>query len=163
MSQTEGTSETFGEAVPRVFTVYRMPPKVARKHINRLAKILSPLFGGLVEAGQAEIAKGGNAEEADVQVGKLIAEAVESVDLDYLEKLMDVCAEYTVCEPGGELSKSYDAVFLGEPLTQYKWFWFALKVQFGDFFGALASDSNPIHRVITGGGQGQESRSTSTG
>lgn len=160
MSQAEGTSEKFGS---RTFTVYRFPPKVARRHIAKLAKILGPSLGGVMEAGAKQHAQGGDANEADVPIGKLIADALERLEVDYVEELMDLCAEYTQCEPGGQLSTVYDAVFLNAPLDQFKWWWFALKVQFGDFFPGLVDGSNPILQAIQGGAPDQQSPNTSTG
>lgn len=159
MSQAEGTSAKFGKATERVFTVYRFPPKMARKHINRIAKVIGPALGGIIESAAEETKQGGKAEDADVPLGRMIADALERLDLGYVEELMDACAAYTVCEPGGKLDTTYDAIFIGEPLTQYEWFWFALKVQFGDFFPALAADSNQIFRAIKVG-QGHEYPST---
>jgi hypothetical protein len=159
MSQTEGTSVKIGE---RTFTVYRFPPKMARRHILKITKLLGPAIGALMEAGAKEARAGRNPEEADVPLGEAIANLVDRVDVDYAEQLMDDCAAYTMCEPGGKLADAYDAVFLNEPGHQFKWWAHALKVQFADFLAGWVGDTFPTLQSLQGG-LGQKSQNTSTG
>ena len=152
MSQVDGETKEIGG---RKFTVYRFAPKLARRHLLKIGKVLGPSLGQVAEAsmGQAK-ASGKDALDADIPIGEVIGGVVERLDEDYVEALMDDCAKVTHCEPGGELWKTYDAVFLGNPRAQFEWFMFALKVQFGDFLdgwaggmsAALAGQKGPAQR-----------------
>lgn len=123
MSQLEGHSENINGIQ---YTVYMLPPKTARKYINKIMLLGGPLMGGM--------AAGGMDSKIDFgEIGKFIKDNLPESDID---ALIDIMAEHSEAD-GVRLHRIYDNHFRGRMGDHYLWFFYALKVNFQDFFSVI--------------------------
>lgn len=148
MSQTDPHTTTIGD---REYTVYRLPPKVAWDHTLKLGKVLGPSLGHVLEA----FAKG---PDGEVDIAAVIGSLMDRIDIEHSKQLRDEFAKRTTVAPGGKLNEVYAAVFGDNPTHQFKWFAFAMKVQFSDFLSEWAGDFDLS--ALLGGSSAQESPTT---
>lgn len=122
------------------YEVRTLPYKLGRKVLFRLHKVLGPA----VAKGLANVPNVGSL--ADFQVERLapmlsgalekLAEALSEEDFDFIA---DTLAEYTLLSKGDDkwvpLKQEMEFHFSGNYPEFFKWFGFALKVNFSGFFG----------------------------
>lgn len=120
--------------------VYMLPPKQARTMLLEMTKIVAPLLGALGDM------RGGlrgllATELNDISTDRFQQLAVllsDKLDPKMIDAHMNALAEVTQVD-GVTLSKTFDLTFRGKLGTMFKWYGFALKVNFADFMGALGN------------------------
>jgi len=112
------------------YTVYMLPPKVARKILVRIFQVLGPSLGEAFSRDE---------EKLSAAIGPIIREFTDRLSDDDLEWMMTALADVTMIDPGGgktiPLKGVFDGHFQGKIGSMLRWFAFALEVQFSDFFG----------------------------
>lgn len=130
MSQSDSQSKTFDGTL---YTVYMLPPKTARKILVRVFQVLGPSLGEAFTRDD---------EKLSAAIGPIVREFTDRISDEDLDWIMDALTGVTTISPGGEktiqLRSVFDAQFKGKIGTMFKWFAFALEVQFSDFFGGSA-------------------------
>lgn len=152
MSQLDAKVETIDGAT---YEVRMLPATRAQKLLVRLGGMLGPAFAKL--AGSAD----GQNEEVDAEAfGAAVTALFASADEASVDSVLKELAAVTLVD-GKALAPIYDVHFAGRIGTLFKWATFALRVQFADFFDALASALNEagLARAIPG----SLSRTASTG
>lgn len=109
---------------------------------DKVAKVLAPTFNALSSSGTAlaTLSKGTTASELAV-LGKLalsVAEtAVKTMNAADLRFCVDAFAEATTIEMADgkspQLTRHFAEHFAGNLVSMWKWFYFCLNVNFGDF------------------------------
>lgn len=110
---------------------YVVTPMVAtkgRKVFARLIKIAGPVLGKIAEA------------PPEGRQAALLAAIGAHVSEDDFEYFCDVFAPTTTVD-GADLSKAFAVHFMGKYADMVEWVAFAVEVNFGDFFLALARKS----------------------
>lgn len=146
MSQQDSESKTIDGVQ---YSVYMLPPRMARKILVKIVQSISPALGG--------------DEDTIVAALSSVADRVSDDDLDWM---MNELAKVTQVHLGGDkapmLAGIFDAHFKGKMGVMFSWFGFALKVQYGNFWSVWGDGSVPDLQAILAG-LGSASQSTSTG
>jgi len=125
------------------YRVTQLPFKDSRRLFTRLARIFGPSIATLAEGAKSV---------DDLPLAAMVTKAVENLSDRDLDEVSDILAQVTQFSRDGQ--KWPPLLFLGDPrspvdnrdelfggsLTSFfRWLWFALEVQFGDFSKALGS------------------------
>lgn len=145
MPQNEGQSREIDGVT---YTVYMLPPRKVRDMSLDLGKILGPSFGRFIDAAQS-------GENKDV-FAEGFRDIFDRITKEQLNSMMDEMSAVSEAD-GVRLKGIFDAHFLGNVGRMFKWFRFALEVNFSDFFSILSDAISQFQ-----GGQGQGSSSLST-
>lgn len=127
------------------YKVTQLPFKDARRLFMRLARIFGPSLATLAE---------GVKSVDDLPLASMVTKAVENLSDRDLDEVSDMLAEVTQYSVDGQkwpplLFKgdprkpvdNRDDLFGGSLTSFFRWLWFALEVQFGDFSKALGKRS----------------------
>jgi len=104
------------------YTVTPMTAVKGRRVFARLFKVIGPVLGKLSEG---------------VNVGDLLGAAAAHVSEDDVDYFCEAFAPGTTVN-GAELQKVFAVHFMGKYAEMVEWIAFAVEVNFGDFFSALA-------------------------
>jgi hypothetical protein len=140
MSQRDSEKLTIDD---QVFEVFMLPPKQARSMLIEMTKIIGPTLGALadVRGGLRGLLDLDLAGMSATRFQQLAMTLVDRLDPKLLDEHMRALADVTELD-GVPLSKVFDLKFRGKLGTMFKWYGFALKVNYGDFFSALGSVSS---------------------
>ncbi len=164
MSQNEGTVSNPIDGFR--YKVYMLDPLVAADTLADLGHLLAPVAGSL--GGSLAVSKGdalgtlldGVEEGEDAQTLGL-NEAIERAVVGFFERfskakqreLFNLMMNQTsVIMPDGtepRLSKIFSVHFKGRLKPMYLWFFFAMKVQFSDFFSGPGGDMSRVIARVT--------------
>ena len=146
MSQVDGTTETIDGFQ---YTVMMLAPEDSIDLLVDIAKVIGPSLGKAADAaGDGDDQKGLNAF-LDQEINKeffsgIVRTMTDRLDKQAVRRAMKMLSEktfVTIDKDGktikAKLNTVFAAHFLGRPLSILKWFAFALKVNYGNFFGAL--------------------------
>lgn len=148
----------------KTYVVLMLPPLEAHDVLMDLTKTVLPSFGNLLASFVGSPAGGGEEPGGaassfwdlieQVSDREQMAEAfhalARSLDKEQVRALMRRMAELTRVQMGERqptLSDVFDAHFQGRIMSMYRWLAYALEVNFGDFFGSLASDTGLSARL----------------
>ena len=124
------------------YEVFMLPPKVARRLLVEMSKVVGPALGGIMSSG-AGLAKLMEMSVEGVDWAAVISGLTDRLSADMLDEHMEVLAKSTHVD-GKELAPIFDHHFRGALGGMFKWYGFALKVNYGNFFSALESVSAPL-------------------
>jgi hypothetical protein len=139
MPQTQGSSETIDGIE---YTVFMLPPRVARTMLVEMAKVLAPVLTSIAPGGSVKDLLGAN-----IDLGTIATGLTDRLSPQMLDDHMNKLASATQVKEGGDLSKIFDIHFRGEIGRMFKWYIFALKVNFGNFTSALESVSSSLQSI----------------
>lgn len=123
------------------YEVFMLSPMTSIKLLTRMAKMLGPGIGPIVDA----VSKGGGFEQVmDQDLGDaFFSQAAEALftrlDEDLIENVIYTMADNTMVG-GKKLRPIFDVHFKGQLGTITKWLGFALKVQYQNFWSALGEN-----------------------
>lgn len=127
MSQSNNQKKTIDSVK---YEVSMLPPRLARKILVRIFQVLAPSAG---EAFSRE------SEQLTQAIGPILSTLSDKLSDDDLDWMMSELAKVTTVEvaPGQEpyLNTIFDVHFRGKVGQMFKWFAFAMEVQYADFFG----------------------------
>lgn len=135
MSQSAADSQS-QEIDEHTYTVSMLDPFVANKILVMLGKILGPSLGSLTDV----VSDDTDAQALNNAAGGLFERLDESQLrwlIDELSKVTSVRSP-TTKDQEPQLNRVFQIHFRGRISSMYKWLWFALKVQFADFFALVA-------------------------
>lgn len=122
------------------YEVFMLAPKTARRILVEMVKVVGPALGQLVDSTPGGISKIMEMDTEGIKWASIIGELSTRLDADMLDAHMSALAEKT--HVGGKpLAGVFDLHFMGGIGTMFKWYAFALKVNYGNFTGALESVS----------------------
>lgn len=124
------------------YEVFMLPPKKARRILVEMTKVIGPALGGI--AGKGDLGKLMDSDVSGIDWQAAISGLTEKLSDEMLDDHMSEFAKVTQVTGKGYLSEVFDAHFTGAVDSMFKWYWFALKVNFGNFFSALESASAPL-------------------
>lgn len=126
--QSDTSSETIDG---KKFVVFKLPIRTSQRILMTLAQGVGPAFG--MALGGLEIkAKALDAKIDGMAVGQGLQHLLTTIDADTLWDIQQELAKVTHCD-GTPLDQVFEAIF-GQDLTLlYRWLWFALRVQYGNF------------------------------
>lgn len=120
------------------FIIGHIPASTSLTAFNQALGLLGPIVGEVFKLSK------GKAGEAEIKAALLegnledLIKRAQQVDPKATTELMLSLAAATNVPKVGNLSKeNFDAVFTGNLLIMVKWFAAAIKVNFGDFIGAV--------------------------
>jgi hypothetical protein len=174
MSQRDGRTETIDGTT---FRVRFLDPFTANDMLVLISKTIGPALGEfaggamanpkaiaslLTEDGEGEREEGigGDTEESSGELGRGLASAIrdlcsrlEAKDLRWMmEQLSEVSEVKVDEETWPTLKRHFQVTFRGKPGLMYKWLWFALEVNFADFFASVRSAIAPFGRLVKSAG-----------
>jgi hypothetical protein len=129
------------------FEVFMLDPDKAMKHSLSLLKIIGPGAGAIADLKQSggleNVESIGDLDWGDDGFQRLFSAILDKIDSEFLLELINDLSEVSEVEPGGNLQACRALLFRGKTALQFKWLWFALKVNYQDFSGALGSVFGP--------------------
>lgn len=131
------------------YSVSMLPAKTAKRTLLKIVKVIAPSAADGIGSVSSLAELLGDA--AKFGIADAIRTFVDRVDEDTLMEVTDLLAERTTVNLGKQspqLSQIYDAHFAGKLKAETKWFGFALKTQFADFFDGLGSLEELVARVV---------------
>lgn len=138
MAQRDSKKETIGE---HKYEVFMLPPKVANRMLVEMLKAVGPALGEIVDGTEGGLKRLLDEKDTtNVKVAKAIESLVANLDADTLDRHMATLASVTHAN-GAALEPTFDLHFMGDLPAMYKWYFFALRANFGNFSSALASVS----------------------
>ena len=154
MSQTDLQTRTIAGVK---YGVYMLPPRLARKMLVRIFQVIAP------SAGEAFKREGQEILDA---FGPVLATLADRLNDDDLEWMMGELAKVSTVEvePGKapQLDKIFDIHFRGRIGQMFKWFAFAVEVQYADFWSGSEGGLNGL-LAMAKAAMASPSPSTSTG
>ena len=139
------------------YSVYMLPPKTARKMLTRIFQVAGPSIGSIIGQQDDDVSK---------VAGPVLAEFAGRLDDADLDWMMNDLAKITTAEvsPGKEpfIGTIFDIHFRGRIAHMFKWFVFALEVQFADFWEGSDGGLNGLLSAVRGA-MASQSQSISTG
>lgn len=125
------------------YRVRYLPPSKVLKIFSSLFKMLAPAFGKLVDGSLkdgANVSDVLNREIKNISIGAAVEALVERWDDANVEALIRDLAIYSEVSTDGQRWPSvkdvYEVHFTGRPKELFEWVYFALEMQFKDFFPA---------------------------
>lgn len=114
------------------FTVMMLPPRKAMVAMIDVSSVFGPLISKLMKTGLDKM----KTEEQFMDALPEVIAALSSVPQDKFEKLVNTMAEVSIADfsGGGPLHVKFDEVFSEDLISLYSWLWFAVQVNFGEFF-----------------------------
>lgn len=167
MSQQDSQTKTIDG---HTFTVHMLDPFDAQDMLVDISQALGPALGGLAGAassvlGSKKVDSLLDIELGDPKLASSLGSLFAGLEKRKLRELMQTMAEVTIYEgkeKSGRLQDVAKVVFAGNLPLMYKWFWFALQVNFENFFdwgqnaikGALAKgEASPSQSTLPGIGR----------
>lgn len=148
MPQNEGQSREIDGVT---YTVYHLPPRKARDMTIDIGKALGPSFGRFIDSFQTS-------GSVDV-FAEGFRDLFDRLSKDMLNSMMEEMSAVSEAD-GVRLKGIFDVHFLGRVGPMFKWFRFALEVNFQDFFSIWKDVMSQFQEALA---QGSSSQSTSTG
>jgi len=146
MAQIDSQSTEIGGVT---YTVYPIDPMVANDILIEIGHVIGPSIGALAAAESDD-------DDADPDlVNQAIGGLFQRITKPTMRSIIDTLAKATevrtdaTTEKAPRLSSILAVHFRGQLGAMYQWLWFALKVQFGDFF-ALAVPAIDRARGLAG-------------
>lgn len=123
-----------------VFTVTQLPSMRSLKLMHRLMRVTGPALFKLAGGGKSVSLKDVDLSAAG-EAAQLFFGSFSDNDLEALTR--EILDSATVDHEGRTipLLPVFDLVMAGKVLTIFKLLWFALEVNYGDFFGAFLANS----------------------
>ena len=154
MSQTDLQTRTIDGVK---YGVYMLPPKLARKILVRIFQVLGPSAGEAFKREEQEIL---------AAIGPILATLADRLNDDDLDWMMGELAKVSTVElePGKapSLGQIFDNHFRGRIGRMFKWFAFAVEVQYADFWSGSESGLSGLFSMAKAA-MASPSPSTSTG
>lgn len=135
MSQHDSKKETIDG---QTYEVYMLSPKRARAMLVEMLRIVGP---ALATAAQ----NGGGQDLTKLDLRVVAQDLFASLTPELLDQHMSSLAEVTQVD-GKTLDKIFEIHFRGRLGTMFKWYFFAVRTNFEDFFGALGGASSLLPR-----------------
>jgi len=134
---TQQQSET-AEIQGHRFEVAKLPPLDAQDVAIDILQAIGPAIGGIAAGmaratGKDDIDSVLDIDIEDPKLGTAIAQLLSALDKRKLRELVDKMMSVTRCDDL-PLKQHFIVTFRGNLPLMYQWLWFALKVNFGDFF-----------------------------
>lgn len=120
------------------YTIYMLPPKVAMDLLVDVSKVVGPSLGALLDAAESK-GNGGSVLDLDITsptISNALGALLERVDKKTLRSMIDQLVPVSMAD-GVKLEGAFDIHFRGRLGSMFKWLFFALQTQFGDFIDAL--------------------------
>lgn len=155
MSQLDSQSITIDG---HKFEVFKLAPLDAQDTLIDIVQALAPAAGQIANVAEA----GGtsallDADLGSVNAGQAIVKLSQGLTKVSMRALVKTMAEVTICD-GKRLPDTMEIVFRGDLPLMYRWLWFALQVQFGNFLGPVR---DAIASATRAGEQRRQSQNTS--
>lgn len=149
MSQKDSQKTTING---RTYEVFKLPPLVAQDVLIDILQAFAPAAPEIVAIATSSAIPG----EALVsgQDVSVLSKLAASLDKGKMRELCAIMAKYTHCN-GVPLEPTFDETFRGDLPSLYKWLWFCLAVQFGNFSGPVQSALRQVAAVDGSQGQSQ--------
>jgi hypothetical protein len=132
MAQTDGQSTVIDG---QTYTVYPLDPLTANDILIDLGHVIGPSLGALASASD-------QGEPGSQLINEAIGGLFKRIEKEKMREIIDRLSKVTeVATDGGkvpQLSTIFVLHFKGRIGALYQWLWFALKVQFKDFFDLAA-------------------------
>lgn len=153
MSQTDSKTKTIDG---HTFEVFKLDPFTAQDILIDLGQAIGPALGN-VAGGIAKLTGNEKAESlldidtSDPEIGRAVGALFSSLDKAMLRELINKMAEVTVyvgSEKKGKLPGIMAVLFRGNLRLMYQWLWFALEVNFGDFFGWVGTAIGDVTGIV---------------
>lgn len=110
------------------YSVRMLPPKVARRMLVEMAKVAGPVLGALTKKGL----------ETEVNFQEVFEGVSENLTPELLDVHMSLLTDVSEAD-GVPLKTIFDVHFMGKVGLMFKWYLFALQVNFEDFISAFRS------------------------
>jgi hypothetical protein len=126
------------------YAVVQLPATTGRKISVELAKALAPALTAMVKdakLGQVSVSSLLDKELSAGDIGDAVEVLFDRLPPRRIDELMTLFAEHSDVfgdgfgDGGAPLAKNFDEHFAGRYAAMYQWLWFALRVNFADFFG----------------------------
>lgn len=141
----------------RQFEVFKLPPLDANDVLIEIVEVVGPALGKLADAStKAKKTSILDLELDEIEVGDAIEFIARSLTKERLRSLIGTMSTVTHCD-GKRLTEVFDIVFRGDLAAMYQWLFFAIEVNFGNFFDFLRSAIGRGREVVS-----QASQSPST-
>ncbi len=136
MSQLESQTKAIAG---RQFEVFKLPPLDANDVLIEIVEVVGPALGKLADAStKAKKTSILDLELDEIEVGDAIEFVAKSLTKERLRSLIGTMSKVSHCD-GKRLADVFDIVFRGDLAAMYQWLFFAIEVNFGNFFDFLRS------------------------
>lgn len=129
MSQLESQKRTIGV---HEFEVFKLPPLTANDTLIDLGQILAPAITKAAAVGGQGPDSPLDLDIDDPRIASGISALAAGITKEKMRELIRTMADVSHCD-GKPLPKVMDAVFRGDLPLMYRWLWFSLEVNFGNF------------------------------
>lgn len=122
----------------KLFTVFKLPPLKSQAVLLSVLKMVAPAMGAAAK-GVKDIDADVALTEIDFDPGVVaggLGALLASLDPVALETLCNTMAEASLVD-GKKLSVHFDLTFQDDLTIMYRWLWYAMGVQWGNFFDWL--------------------------
>ena len=140
MSQMTGHKQTIEG---HEYTVYMLSPLVSHELLTDVAKMVGPSLGPAIDVvmGAVQNQSLANLMEQEIDpalFSRALSSLFDRLDKKTMRTLIDAMAGVTHID-GKPVADVFDFHFKGQLGAMYQWLAFAMRVQWGNCFGALAS------------------------
>jgi len=137
MTQLQSQTKTIGD---HRFEVFKLPPFEAQDVLIDIGQIIAPALGKAAKAftGDQQVDSLLDIDVENPHLATGIAELVRNITKPKMRELVHTMASVTHCD-GTPLPKVMEITFRGDLPLMYQWLWFALEVNFGNFFPWLGT------------------------
>jgi len=133
MSQKDSQKTSIGG---HAYEVFKLPPLDAQDVLIDIIQAVAP---AAPEVAAIATAPGASGEElVSGQDLSIITKLASGLDKVKMRELIAIMAGVTHCD-GAPFGNTYMEVFRGDLPSMYKWLWFCLQVQFGNFSALVQS------------------------
>jgi hypothetical protein len=130
MSQKDSQKRTIGG---HRFEVFKLPPFDAQDVLIDIGQVLAPALGKAVSVfGSTKADSVLDIDIEDPRISTAIGSLAQSITKDKMRQLVTTMASVTHCD-GTPLPDVMEIVFRGDLPLLYKWLWFSLVANFGNF------------------------------
>lgn len=129
----------------RTFEVFKLPPLVAQDVLVDIIQTVAPAAPEVAAVAMSQAKPGEDLVSG--QDVSILSKLASGLDKAKLRELCSIMAGVTHCD-SAPLDKTFDAVFLGDLPSLYRWLWFCLEVQFGNFSGPVQDALRRITQVV---------------
>lgn len=143
MSQLDSESTTIGD---HKFEIFKLSPLEAQDTLIDIVQALAPAAGEIAGAIEGGVNNLLDSDLASPRVGAAVSKLVAGLTKDRMRALVATMRGVTHCD-GQPLERSFEVVFRGDLPLMYRWLWFAIKVQFGNFSGLVQNALSQAARV----------------
>lgn len=122
------------------YEIYMLTPRLSHHLLLDLLKIVGPSLGAVFDKAAA------NKNLLDQDVGSTIGtDLFDKLDPVIIDKMIDAFSEITLVD-GKQLSKIFDAHFLGRLHVMYIWMFNCMRIQWGKSLSALLSNQRSVQQ-----------------